>query len=137
MSPLPLTAPDGTGALNSVLSTLSSLFKFKPSAPVLFSSSRNEEETLELTNLNISPSGPPPVAHPPSKFTSRPPGPQKEAWWETPDLLNTDGYEELISNPWKDNRRRSGTFPPSIVKNPYDANLQNSPRPGTRRCDDE
>ncbi|PUU77059.1 hypothetical protein B9Z19DRAFT_1194303 [Tuber borchii] len=107
MPPPRPTAPDGTGALNSVISTLSSLFKFKPSAPALFSSSRKEEETLELTNLNFSSSGPPPAPHPPTKFTLRPPGPQKEAWWETPDLLNTDRYQELISNPWKDNRRRS------------------------------
>ena len=118
MSPLPPTAPDRTGALNSVCSTISSLFKFNPSAPALFSSSCKEGETLELTNLNISSSGPPPVAHPPSKFALRPPGPQKEAWWETPDLWGTDGYAELTSNSWKDNRRRSRTFPPSIVKTP-------------------
>ncbi|RPA94985.1 hypothetical protein L873DRAFT_1383219 [Choiromyces venosus 120613-1] len=100
MAPLPVPAADATGALDSIMSTISSLFKPKPSFPPIYPPYPKPEEAP--TSPSRAPSPPPP-----GKFTLESPGPEKEAWWKTPGLAGTNEYAELMANPWKDNRRRS------------------------------
>ncbi|PUU81863.1 hypothetical protein B9Z19DRAFT_1121639 [Tuber borchii] len=52
----------------------------------------------------------------PAGFELKPAGPEKVPWVELPDLQKTDEYEELTSNRWNYNRKRSIEAQEPIMK---------------------
>jgi len=135
MARLRFTKSDVAGICNRIIFAIASLFKSKPRRRPNFNTSPEGIDSIELQDWgtpslppSIPPTRPPsplPPTRPPTPpiseiappeqpagFELTPPGPENIPWLESPDLQNTDEYDELMFNPWNYLRRRSSIIPP-------------------------
>jgi len=119
-----MAGPDTARVFNSLLSTLSSLFKSKSSRRrPIFRTSLEGIDGTELKDWGAPvftsfPSFQIPPSELPARFELKPLGPGKVPWLEILDLQSTDEYAELVSNPWSDKRKCSNTFSPFVAEVP-------------------
>jgi len=120
MGRLALAVSDLREVINLLLSTIRSLTKSKSSSGPTSSTSEKEIDSIDSNDWGIFALPPPAYPSPPPEpspgFELKPAGPEKEPWLGIPSLQNSDDYEELVSNRWNYNRKRSSIiFSPSFI----------------------